>query len=68
MSLYLDVVCTESRIPTRDRQEKTVRVIGEILPYVLAKYGVCDPLSALRKAPCRDPIRTGEHPARRHER
>ena len=40
MALHLNVVCTDLRITSRDRQKKTVQVIGEILPLVLAKYGV----------------------------
>lgn len=40
MALRLDVVCTDLRIPSRERQTQTVRVLGEILPLVLAKYGV----------------------------
>ena len=40
MALQLDVVCTDVRISAQCRQEKTVRVIGEILPLVLAKYGL----------------------------
>jgi hypothetical protein len=46
MALYLDVVCTEARLNSSERQEKTVRMIGEILPYVLAKYGVSNQLPA----------------------
>jgi hypothetical protein len=44
MSLYLDVVCTEAQLTSYERQEKSVQVIGEILPYVLAKYGVSNQL------------------------
>ena len=39
MPLHLDVVC-ESTMPAPERQQQTVRVIGETLPYVLAKYGL----------------------------
>lgn len=39
MALRMDVVCTD-RCSANDRREKTVRAIGEILPFVLAKYGV----------------------------
>jgi len=40
MPLNLDVVCTEPQLPQLDRQEKVAQVIGEILPFVLAKYGI----------------------------
>jgi hypothetical protein len=40
MSLYLDVVCTDAQIDASQRREQTVRVIGEILPFVLGKYGI----------------------------
>lgn len=39
MSLHLDVVC-EPTMPASERQQQTTLVIGEILPFVLAKYGV----------------------------
>jgi hypothetical protein len=39
MPLHLDVVC-DPLLSTQERTEQTVRVIGEILPFVLAKYGV----------------------------
>jgi hypothetical protein len=39
MALHLDVVCEET-MTAQDRQKQTIRVIGEILPFVLAKYGV----------------------------
>lgn len=39
MPLHLDVVC-DPLLPPRVRQQQTVQVLGEILPYVLAKYGV----------------------------
>jgi hypothetical protein len=51
MSLYLDVVCTESRLTSYERQEKSVQAIGEILPYVLAKYGVSNKLPARNVLP-----------------
>jgi hypothetical protein len=40
MSICLDVVCMDHQIDTPERQENTVRVIGEILPFVLLKYGI----------------------------
>ena len=40
MGLHLDVVCTDFRVSAQQRQQQTLRVIGEILPLVLAKYGV----------------------------
>ena len=40
MALFLDVVCTDTRISRPERRENTVRVIGEILPFVIAKYGI----------------------------
>jgi hypothetical protein len=39
MSLHLDVIC-EPHVSLEERASQTVRVIGEVLPYVLAKYGV----------------------------
>jgi hypothetical protein len=39
MSLHLDVVC-EQGLSFEDRQSKTIRVIAEVLPLVLAKYGI----------------------------
>ena len=40
MSVTLEIVCTDRQIDAFERQEITVRAIGEILPYVLAKYGI----------------------------
>jgi hypothetical protein len=46
MSISLDAVCTHDRmdVPERAentvRPENTVRMIGEILPWVLAQYGI----------------------------
>lgn len=40
MSIHLDVVCEDPQISALERQEKTVRVISEILPFVLGKYGI----------------------------
>jgi hypothetical protein len=40
MALHLDVVCTDLRLTSQDRRKQTVRAISEILPLVLAKYGV----------------------------
>ena len=51
MSVYLDVVCSESNLsPAEDRQQK-LRVIGEILPFVFAKYGISgtDPRAQVRR-------------------
>ena len=39
MALHLDVIC-EPHVPTEDRKSQTVRVLAEVLPYVLAKYGI----------------------------
>ena len=39
MSLHLDVIC-EPHVSLEERASQTVRVIGEVLPFVLAKYGV----------------------------
>jgi hypothetical protein len=39
MPLYLDVVNTDRDASDADRRQQTVRVIGEILPLLLAKYG-----------------------------
>jgi hypothetical protein len=40
MSIYLDVVWTNRQFGPLDQEETAVRVIGEILPFVLAKYGI----------------------------
>jgi hypothetical protein len=39
MSLHLDVIC-DSELSSEDRSLQTVRAIAEILPFVLAKYGI----------------------------
>lgn len=39
MPLHLDVVC-DPLLTNRERQEQNLRVIGEILPFVLAKCGI----------------------------
>jgi hypothetical protein len=39
MSLHLDVVC-EPHVSMEERKSQTVRAIAEVLPFVLAKYGV----------------------------
>ena len=39
MSLHLDVVC-ESHVPAKECRSQSVRVIAEVLPFVLAKYGI----------------------------
>jgi len=39
LTLHLDVVC-DPTMPASERQQQTILVIGEILPDVLAKYGV----------------------------
>ena len=40
MSIHLDVVCEDPQTTALERQEKMVQVIGEILPFVLSKYGI----------------------------
>jgi hypothetical protein len=40
MSINLDVVCVDRQITALHSQEGTVQVIGEILPFILAKYGI----------------------------
>ncbi len=40
MSINLEIVCTNQRIGILDRGENTVRMIGEILPLVIARYGI----------------------------
>ena len=40
MSIHLDVVCEDPQTTALERQEKMVQVIGEILPFVLGKYGI----------------------------
>ena len=44
MSIYLDVVCTDERTDSADPRENAVRLIGEILPLVIARYGLPDPV------------------------
>ncbi len=39
MPLQLQVVCTDRLARTPLQEEKRLQVIGEILPFVLAKYG-----------------------------
>ena len=39
MALRLEVVCTDINARARVSEEKRMQVIGEILPFVLAKYG-----------------------------
>lgn len=39
MPLQLQVVCTDRRTRLPLQEEKRLQVIGEILPFVLAKYG-----------------------------
>jgi hypothetical protein len=53
MSLHLDVIC-EPHVPTEERKSQTVRVLAEVLPYVLAKYGI-SALSARCSADRADP-------------
>jgi hypothetical protein len=60
MSLYLDVVCTEAKLTSYERQEKSVHVIGEILPYVLAKYGVANQLPAKSVLQCPSDLRPSD--------
>lgn len=43
MSICLDIVGTREPDNARERRECTVRSIGEILPLVIARYGI-DPL------------------------
>ena len=40
MTIFLDFVGTNRQIGQLDQRENTVRVIGEILPFVLAKYKI----------------------------
>jgi hypothetical protein len=40
MSTYLAFVCTARQIDAPELRDSSVRVIGEILPFVLAKYGL----------------------------
>jgi hypothetical protein len=40
MAIYLDVVYTDGQCTELIRQEFTVRAIGEILPFVMAKFGI----------------------------
>jgi len=39
MALRLEVVCTDIDAHPRVSEEKRMQVIGEILPFVLEKYG-----------------------------
>jgi hypothetical protein len=38
MGIGFDVLCTDPAICPAERQQVTVRIIGEILPFVIAKY------------------------------
>ncbi len=40
MSVYLDIVSVDREPRTLEHPENTVRVIREILPFVLGKYGL----------------------------
>jgi hypothetical protein len=40
MSIYLDVVCMAHQSDVSEFRGNAVRVIGEILPFVLARYGL----------------------------
>jgi hypothetical protein len=40
MAICLDVVYTDGQSTELIRQEFTVRSIGEILPFVMAKFGI----------------------------
>jgi hypothetical protein len=40
MAIYLDIFYTDGETTELERQECTVRLIGEILPYVMAKFAV----------------------------
>ena len=50
ISIYLDVVRTDFRSDALEFPESTVRAIGEILPFVIAKYGI-DFLEVARELP-----------------
>jgi hypothetical protein len=39
MSLHLDVVC-EPHVSLEERRSQSICVMAEVLPFVLAKYGV----------------------------
>jgi hypothetical protein len=39
MAVHLDVIC-EPSVSRDARQSQTIRVIAEVLPFVLAKYGI----------------------------
>jgi hypothetical protein len=40
MAIILDVVCTDRQLSLPAERQKKVRAIGEILPYVFARYGI----------------------------
>ena len=40
MPLHIEAICTGPDLLDQDSREHTVRVIGEILPFVLAKYSL----------------------------
>ena len=40
MALHLNVVCDDQDVFAPERTGKVVRMLGEILPFILAKYGV----------------------------
>lgn len=59
MSLNLEIVGTNHQIGILDRGENTVRKIGEILPLVIARYGI-DPIDRdLEVLPEPEPVMVG---------
>lgn len=53
MSIYFDVVCT-SAATIDERNSQSVKALGELLPYVLAKYGVAAQSSVAGSAASQD--------------
>jgi hypothetical protein len=55
MSINLEVVSVDRQIDGLHRQERKVQVIGDILPFVLRKYGIdrSDWLLEIRELPQR---------------
>ena len=51
MSLNLSIVCHDRGFSQEGEPEKVARVIGEILPFILAKYGVDAPASKRNQGP-----------------
>jgi hypothetical protein len=57
MTLHLDVVCDGPALTVPEKSDKAARVIGELLPFVLAKYGVGSSSSQAKRAQHKTAVR-----------